>query len=131
MMTDPVADLLTRIRNASAARHRRVVLPSSNVKVAIAKILTQEGFIAGYNVTDDQPQANLVLGLKYTGKARPVITDLERVSKPGRRVYVGYRDIPWVRSGLGISIVSTPKGVMTGRQARKEQVGGELLCNVW
>ena len=131
MMTDPIADLLTRIRNASASRHRRVVIPSSNVKVAIAKILTQEGFVAGYTVIDDKPQANLVIGLKYTGKAKPVITDLDRVSKPGRRVYVGYRDVPWVRSGLGISIISTPKGVMTGRQARKEQVGGELLCNVW
>lgn len=131
MMTDPVADLLTRIRNASTAQHRRVVVPSSKVKVAVAKILAEEGFTAGYVVTDDQPQPNLVIGLKYTGKAKPVITDLERVSKPGRRVYVGYRDIPWVRSGLGINIVSTPKGVMTGRQARKEQVGGELLCNVW
>lgn len=131
MMTDPVADLLTRIRNASTAQHRRVVVPSSKVKVALAKILAEEGFISGYTVTDDQPQANLVMGLKYTGKARPVITDLERVSKPGRRVYVGYRDIPWVRSGLGINIVSTPKGVMTGRQARRERVGGEILCNVW
>lgn len=131
MVTDPIADLLTRIRNASAAQHRRVVVPSSNVKVAVTKILAQEGFISGYTVTDDKPQANLVIGLKYTGKAKPVITGLDRVSKPGRRIYVGYRDIPWVRSGLGISIVSTPKGVMTGRQARKEQVGGELLCNVW
>ncbi|HRJ40238.1 MAG: 30S ribosomal protein S8 [Caldilineaceae bacterium] len=131
MLTDPVADLLTRIRNASASQHRRVVVPSSKVKIAIAKILTEEGFIAGYSVTDDKPQANLIMGLKYTGKAKPVITNLERVSKPGRRVYVGYRDIPWVRSGLGINIVSTPKGVMTGRQARKEQAGGELLCNVW
>lgn len=131
MLTDPVADLLTRIRNASAAQHRRVVVPSSKVKIAVAKILTEEGFVAGYSVTEDKPQANLILGLKYTGKAKPVITNLERVSKPGRRVYVGYREIPWVRSGLGISIVSTPKGVMTGRQARKEQVGGELLCNVW
>lgn len=131
MMTDPVADLLTRIRNASAAQHRRVVVPSSKVKVAVAKILAEEGFTSGYVVTDDQPQPNLIIGLKYTGKAKSVITNLERVSKPGRRVYVGYRDIPWVRSGLGINIVSTPKGVMTGRQARKEQVGGELLCNVW
>jgi small subunit ribosomal protein S8 len=97
----------------------------------MAKILAQEGFVSGYAVTDDKPQAKLVIGLKYTGKAQPVITDLKRVSTPGRRVYVGYRDIPWVRSGLGISIISTPKGVMTGRQARKEQVGGELLCNVW
>lgn len=131
MMTDPVADLLTRIRNASAAQHRRVVVPNSKVKVAVAKILADEGFISGYTVTDDQPQPNLVIGLKYTGKAKPVITNLERVSKPGRRVYVGYRDIPWVRSGLGVNIVSTSKGVMTGRQARREQVGGEILCNVW
>jgi len=131
MMTDPVADLLTRIRNASMAQHRRVVVPSSKVKVALAKVLAEEGFIAGYMVTEDRPQANLILGLKYTGKAQPVITNLERISKPGRRVYVGYRDIPWVRSGLGINVISTPKGVMTGRQARRERVGGEILCNVW
>lgn len=131
MMTDPIADMLTRIRNAAMAKHRRVVMPSSKLKVAIAKILTEEGFISGYTVTDDKPQPNLIIGLKYTGKGEPVIAGLERVSKPGRRVYVGYRDIPWIRSGLGINVISTPKGVMTGRQARRERVGGEILCNVW
>ncbi len=131
MVTDPIADMLTRIRNASLVRHRRVVMPHSKMKEAVAKILASEGFISGYTVTDDQPQPNLVMGLKYTGKGNPVITDLTRVSKPGRRIYVGYREIPWVRSGLGISIVSTPKGMMTGRQARREKVGGEIICNVW
>lgn len=131
MMTDPVADMLTRIRNASMVRHRRVTMPNSKLKEAIARILVQEGFISGYKVTDEKPQGKLILGLKYTGKGDPVITNMERVSKPGRRIYVGYREIPWVRAGLGINIVSTPKGVMTGRQARNEQVGGEIVCNVW
>ena len=131
MMTDPVADLLTRIRNGATARHRRVVVPASKMKIAIAKLLTEEGFLSGYTVTDDAPQPNLVMGMKYTGKGDPVITDLQRVSKPGRRVYVGYREIPWVRSGLGVNIVSTPKGVLTGRQARRARVGGEIICNVW
>ncbi len=131
MVTDPIADMLTRIRNASLVRHRRVSVPYSKLKEAVAKILVDEGFISGYSVTDEAPQPNLVMGMKYTGKGNPVITGLERVSKPGRRVYLGYRDIPWVRSGLGVAIVSTPKGVMTGRQARREQVGGEILCNVW
>jgi small subunit ribosomal protein S8 len=131
MVTDPISDMLTRIRNASLVRHRRVSIPYSKLKEAVAKILVDEGFISGYSVTDETPQPNLVLGMKYTGKGNPVITGLERVSKPGRRIYLGYRDIPWVRSGLGVAIVSTPKGVMTGRQARREQVGGEILCNVW
>ncbi len=131
MLSDPIADMLTRIRNASMIRRPRVVIPSSKLKVEIARILAEEGFIGGYTVTDEKPQPNLILQLKYTGKGDPVITGLERVSKPGRRVYTGYREIPWVRSGMGINIVSTPKGVMTGRQARREKVGGEILCNVW
>ena len=131
MVTDPISDMLTRIRNASMVRHRRVAVPHSKLKEAIAKILSDEGFISGYTVTNESPQPNLVMGLKYTGKGDPVITNLQRVSKPGRRMYVGYREIPWVRSGLGINIVSTPNGVMTGRQARREKVGGEILCNVW
>jgi small subunit ribosomal protein S8 len=131
MVTDPIADMLTRIRNASLVRHRRVSVPYSKLKEAVAKILVDEGFISGYSVTDEAPQPNLVMGMKYTGKGNPVITGLERVSKPGRRIYLGYRDIPWLRSGLGVAIVSTPNGVMTGRQARREQVGGEILCNVW
>lgn len=131
MMTDPIADMLTRIRNAAMVRHRRVAVPHSKMKEAMAKILADEGFISGFTVTDDKPQPNLIMGMKYTGKGDPVITGLERISRPGRRVYVGYHDIPWVRSGLGINIVSTPKGVMTGRQARREKVGGEIVCNVW
>ena len=131
MVNDPIADMLTRIRNASMVKQSQVVMPSSKMKVGIAKILADEGFIKGYTVTTDQPQPKLVLQLKYVGRAQPVITGLERVSRPGRRVYTGYSEIPWVRSGLGISIVSTPKGLMTGRQAKREKVGGELLCTVW
>lgn len=131
MVTDPIADMLTRLRNASMVRHRRVAMPHSKMKEAIAKILADEGFISGYTVTEAVPQPTLIMGMKYTGKGNPVLTGLERVSTPGRRVYVGYREIPWVRSGLGVNIVSTPRGVMSGRQARRDGVGGELLCNVW
>lgn len=128
---DPIADMLTRIRNANMVQHKQVVVPSSKIKVGIAEILREEGFIAGYMVTNDQPQPNLVMQLKYTGRGEPVLTGLERISKPGKRVYLGHREIPWVRSGLGISIVTTPQGLMTGRQARRSKLGGEVLCNVW
>ena len=131
MLTDPIADMLTRIRNASMIQYRRVAMPSSTIKEGVAKILQEEGFIEAYMVTEDKPQPNLILLLKYTGKGDPVITGLERVSKPGRRVYTGYKDIPWVRSGLGINILSTPKGLMTGRKAKRSRVGGEVICNVW
>ena len=131
MVNDPIADMLTRIRNAGAVQHPQVVMPVSKVKVAVAKILVEEGFVAGYSVTDEQPQANLIVTLKYSGKGQPVINGIERVSKPGRRVYTGYKEIPWVRSGLGISIVSTPQGMMTGRKARRSKLGGEIICNVW
>ncbi len=131
MVNDPIADMLTRIRNASMVKQKQVVMPSSKMKVGIARILTEEGFIDGYGLTDEKPQANLVVRLKYTAQGRPVITGLERVSRPGRRYYSGAKDIPWVRSGLGINIVSTPKGLMTGRKARRERLGGEILCNVW
>lgn len=131
MQSDPISDMLTRIRNAGMVQHRQVAMPSSNMKVGVAKVLLEEGFIENYTVTDDKPQPNLILTLKYTGRGVPVITGLERVSKPGRRVYVGYRDIPWVRSGLGINIISTPKGLMTGRQAKRTKVGGEVVCNIW
>lgn len=131
MVTDPIADMLTRIRNAGLVQHPKVVMPTSKVKVEIARILASEGFIQGYVLTDEEPQANLVLTLKYTGKGIPVINGLERVSKPGRRIYAGYKDIPWVRSGLGVSIVSTPQGLLTGRKARRARAGGEILCNVW
>jgi small subunit ribosomal protein S8 len=131
MVNDPIADMLTRIRNAGLVQHRKVVMPSSVIKVSIARILQDEGFIKSFNVTDEKPQPNLVLELKYTGKGVPVVNGLERVSRPGRRVYSGYKEIPWVRSGLGINIVSTPQGLMTGRRARRARVGGEILCNVW
>lgn len=131
MNTDPIADMLTRIRNACMIQHSQVAMPTSKVKEGIARILEEEGFVESYMVTDERPQATLVITLKYTGKRRPVITNLKRISKPGRRVYTGYQDIPWVRSGLGITILSTPKGLMTGRAARRDRAGGEILCNVW
>ena len=131
MVNDPIADMLTRIRNASMVKQKQVVMPHSKIKVSIAEILQAEGFIDAFAVMEDKPQSKLVLRLKYTPQGRPVITGLERVSKPGRRFYSGAKDIPWVRSGLGINIVSTPKGLMTGRKARREKLGGEILCNVW
>lgn len=131
MTTDPIADMLTRIRNSSMVNHKQVGMPSSKIKVAIAQILKAEGFIDSFNVTDETPQPNLILRLKYTGRGNAVITGLARISKPGRRVYTNHKDIPWVRAGLGISIVSTPKGLMTGREARQAKLGGEILCTVW
>ena len=135
-MTDPIADMLTRVRNGLAAGHQTVSMPSSKLKVAIAQILQSEGFVDGLEVveSDDGPQPILRIQLKYVGlrrKRRPVITGIKRVSKPGRRVYVGKTDIPWVRSGVGVAILTTPKGVMTGVKAREVGVGGELLCKVW
>ena len=133
-MSDPIADMLARIRNALLVGHTSVRLPSSKLKVAIAKILVDEGFIEDYQVTRDRPQPNLVLKLKYVGEKKerhPVITGLRRVSKPGRRVYTRASEIPWVRSGMGVAILTTPKGVITGQQARRLGVGGEVLCYVW
>ena len=131
MNTDPIADMLTRIRNASMVNLRQVVLPSSRMKVGIAQILKAEGFIDNFGITDEKPQPKLIMRLKYTGRGDSVITGLDRVSKPGKRVYTNHRDIPWVRAGLGINIVSTSKGLMTGREARKAKLGGEILCNIW
>lgn len=135
-MTDPIADMLTRIRNAVMAGHPRVEIPSSKMKVAIARILKEEGYIEGYQVIEGERPGHKVLRirLKYVGERRhrrPVISGLERVSKPGRRIYAGVRELPWVKSGLGIAIVSTPKGVMTAERARKLGVGGEVICKVW
>jgi small subunit ribosomal protein S8 len=129
--TDPIADMLTRIRNGLMVRKPYVLVPSSKIKVAIAQILLEEGFIQGYEVTNEQPQPNIRLWLKYDEKRRPIVTGLKRVSRPGRRVYSGKRELPWVLSGLGIAIVSTPRGVMTDREARRTGVGGEILCYVW
>lgn len=131
MHSDPIADMLTRVRNASTARHNQVVMPSSKMKASIAQVLADEGFIDAFAVTDEQPQPRLVMRLKYTSQGEPVIGNIQRVSKPGSRVYTGYAGIPWVRSGLGINILSTPNGVMTGRNAKRERVGGEIVCNVW
>jgi small subunit ribosomal protein S8 len=128
---DPIADMLTRIRNGLIVRKGFVLIPSSKIKVAIAQILLEEGFIQGYEVTNERPQPNIRIWLKYDQDRRPLLTGLERVSKPGRRVYKGKQNLPWVLSGLGVAIVSTPKGVMTGREARRQGVGGEVLCYVW
>jgi small subunit ribosomal protein S8 len=129
--TDPIADMLTRIRNGLMVRRPFVLVPSSKIKVAIAQILLEEGFIQGYEVTNERPQSHIRLWLKYDDKRQPIVTGLRRVSRPGRRVYSGKADLPWVLSGLGIAIVSTPKGVMTDREARRTGVGGEILCYVW
>jgi len=131
MVNDPIADILTRISNAKLVRPKQVVMPSSKIKTSIAAILAEEGFIDGYAVTEETPQPRLIVRLKYTAQGRPVISGLDRVSRPGRRFYSGSKEIPWVRSGLGINIVSTPKGLMTGRKARRERLGGEILCNIW
>lgn len=135
-VNDPIADMLTRIRNAVIAGHAQAAMPSSNIKVEIAKILKEEGFLDGYEVVEGEKASEKVLRLKikYVGERRerkPVIAGLERVSKPGRRVYTRKQDIPWVLSGLGVAILSTPKGVMTGMRARQLNVGGEILCKVW
>ena len=135
-MTDPIADMLTRIRNSITVGNPSVAMPSSKLKTEIARILKEEGYIAGYEVVDGDSPVHKVLRLRlrYVGERRfrsPVITGLERVSTPGRRVYTGKRDIPWVLSGMGVSILTTPKGVMTGQRARQLGVGGEILCKVW
>ena len=135
-VNDPIADMLTRIRNAVLSGHAQVAMPSSNIKIEIAKILKEEGFLDGYEVVEGEKVSEKVLRMKikYVGERRerkPVITGLERVSKPGRRIYTRKQDIPWVLSGLGVAILSTPKGVMTGVRARQLNVGGEILCKIW
>lgn len=135
-ISDPIADFLTRIRNAIMAGNQSVSVPSSKIKVELAKILVEEGFIVGFEqvAVEGKPQAVIRIHLKYVGERRnrkPVITGLKRVSKPGRRIYVGRGEIPWVQSGLGIAILTTPKGVVTGVRARQLGVGGEVLCEVW
>jgi len=131
MISDPIADMLTRIRNGLLVRHKQVVLPSSGVKVAVARILKEEGFIKDFEVTRDVPQQQLRVVLKYDRNRKPVVTGLQRVSRPGRRVYVKRTDIPWVLSGLGIAVLSTPQGIMSDQRARRLGLGGEVLCYVW
>lgn len=134
MMSDPIADMLTRIRNALMARKTEVEIPSSKIKVEIARILKEEGYIEDFQIVDEMPFSKISITLKYHGTRRerqPVISNIERISKPGRRVYRKRTDLPRVQSGMGIAIVTTPKGVMTAQQARRERVGGEVLCIVW
>jgi small subunit ribosomal protein S8 len=133
---DPIADMLTRIRNAVSAGHTLVAMPSSKLKIEIAKIMKDEGYLEGFDIAEAEqsPQKVLRLKIKYVGERRerrPVISGIERVSKPGRRIYTKKQDIPWVLSGIGVAILSTPKGVMTGTRARQLGVGGEILCKVW
>ncbi len=135
-VNDPIADMLTRVRNAILAGHTMVAMPTSKIKAEIAKILKEEGYIESFEVAADENPAKSVLRmrLKYVGERRhrqSVITGLERVSRPGRRIYTKKQEIPWVLSGIGIAILSTPKGVMTGQRARQMGVGGEILCKVW
>lgn len=129
-MTDPIADMLTRIRNGALARLMRVSIPASNMKLAIAKILKEEGYIKDYELVKDSPQGTIRVTLRYVEK-KPVVTQLKRVSKPGLRVYARREDIPRVRGGLGTAIISTPKGLMTGRKAYQLGMGGEVVCYVW
>ena len=135
-INDPIADMLTRIRNAVMSGHALVAMPSSKIKLEIAKIMKDEGYLDGFDIAESEqsPQKVLRLKIKYVGERRerrPVISGIERISKPGRRVYTKKQDIPWVLSGIGVAILSTPKGVMTGARARQLGVGGEILCKVW
>ena len=130
-VTDPIADYLTRVRNAIRANHRRVDIPATNMNRAISRILMDQKFIHDFLVIDDPVQATLRVYLKYTSDEKPVIAGIKRISTPGRRSYVGKDDMPRVRNGLGIAVVSTSQGVMTGKRAKKLGIGGEVLCHVW
>ena len=130
-ISDPIADMLTRMRNAVMVRHDSVLVPSSRMKLAIARVLKEEGFVSDYEVLRGKPHRVIKIYLKYIDKKESALSGLERVSKPGLRVYAGREEIPRVRGGLGIAIISTSKGVMTGQQAWRRRMGGELLCYVW
>ncbi len=131
VISDPIADMLTRIRNAGMARNESTSMPSSNMLVAIARILQQEGYIAGYNIVEGKPYNTLTVYLKYMSDRNHVIRDIKRISKPGLRVYTGSDKIPVVKSGLGISILTTSQGVMSGQEAKHRGIGGEVLCTVF
>ena len=130
-MTDPIADMLTRIRNANTVKHETVDVPASNIKKEIVRILLEEGFVRGYDVIEDEKQGIIRIQLKYGQTGERVISGLKRISKPGMRVYADKHEVPSVLNGLGISIISTSKGILTDKQARKENVGGEVICYVW
>jgi small subunit ribosomal protein S8 len=131
MVNDPIADMLARLRNAAEIKHPQVLMPASKLRVAVAKILKDEGYIEKLEITKDKPQAQLRMWLRYDHQKKPLLSGVRRVSKPGRRVYAGKTDIPWVRHGLGVAIVSTTRGVMTGTRAKRMGLGGEILCYVW
>ena len=131
-VTDPIADMLTRLRNAAAAGHDAVAMPTSRLKVEIARLLKDEGYIQKYEIAEpQQPTPTLRITLKYGNRRQPVFRGVRRASKPGRRLYVGWQKIPRVQGGLGVAILTTSRGVMTGRQARAERIGGEVLCLIW
>ncbi|MBI1800529.1 MAG: 30S ribosomal protein S8 [Chloroflexi bacterium] len=131
MVNDPIADMLTRIRNAAMARHTHVPMPSSKLKVAVARILREEGFIQDFDVSQDKPQPVLRIRIKYVEQRKPALSGLERVSRSGRRVYAGSKSVKQVKSGMGVAILTTSKGIMSDRKARRLNVGGEVLCYVW
>jgi small subunit ribosomal protein S8 len=131
MMTDPIADMLTRIRNSVLIKAEKVDIPASRLKVEIAKIMKEEGFIKSYKIIKDKKQGILRVTLKYTPDNRPIVEGLKRISKPGRRVYVGKDEVPSVVGGMGIAVVTTPKGILTDKTCRREGVGGEVLCYIW
>lgn len=131
MMTDPIADMLTRIRNANRMKQEKVDIPSSRLKLELAKVLKDEGYVKSVKLVKDRKQGLIRIYLKYVDEEMPVIQGMKRISKPSRRVYVGTDAIPRVIGGLGVAILSTPKGILTGKRAKKENVGGEILCHVW
>lgn len=131
MLTDPISDMLTRIRNANHQRHATVDIPASKIKLAIAEILKEEGYIADYEVIEENVQGTIRISLKYINEKERVITGIRRISKPGLRIYVNSNELPTVLGGLGIAIISTSNGIMTDKEARKQKVGGEVLCYVW
>lgn len=131
MITDPISDMLTRIRNAVAVGHERVSMPSSKLKVGIAHILREEGFIDRYEVVGEGPQTQLELVLRYGNRRRPAIEGIKRVSKPGHRIYRGAAELPRVQGGIGVAVVSTSQGLLPDREARRRRLGGEILCEVW
>ena len=131
MMTDPIADMLTRVRNANDAKHDSVDIPASNIKKQLAQILLDEGFVKGFDVLDDEKQGIIRVDLKFGAHNEKVISGIKRISKPGLRVYVKGNEVPRVLGGLGIAVVSTSKGIMTDKMARKEGIGGEVICYVW
>ena len=131
MMTDPIADMLARIRNAGMAKHQELVIPASNTKLAIARVLVESGFLEEVRVEAREGRATLVVRMRYDDQGQPLLDGLKRVSRPGRRVYVGHEEIPRVRNGLGVAVISTSKGILSDRAAREASIGGEVLCEVW